>query len=104
MRVMEIPPFRWKFENADLENLLRSRLSQTLLLWPDQAIPLLGYMGWPNKPSERDEALRTVRSWGNGSETVPCRLGRIQHEWLRVADVFQCYCDLIVGTSNSRPH
>jgi len=102
MRVMEIPPFPRKFENHDLENLLRSRLSQTIVLWPDQAIPLLGYMGWPNKPTERDEALRTVRSWAEGSKTVPRRLGRIQYEWLRVADVFHCYCDLINGQHQER--
>jgi hypothetical protein len=46
------------FENPDLEDLLRRRLSQTVVLWPDQAIPLLGYMGWPNDPADRDESLR----------------------------------------------
>jgi hypothetical protein len=102
MRVMEIPPFPRKFENRDLENLFRSRLSQTVVLWPDQAIPLLGYMGWPNAPTERDEAQRMVRSWAEGSKTVPRRLGRIQHEWLRVADVFHCYCDLINGQHQER--
>jgi hypothetical protein len=102
MRVMAIPPFPRKFENPDLENLLRSRLSQAVVLWPDQALPLLGYMGWPNKPAERDEAMRIVRSWAEGSKTVPNRLGRIQYEWSRVADVFQCYCDLINGQHQER--
>jgi hypothetical protein len=102
MRVMEIPRFPRKFENPDLENLLRSRLSQVVVLWPDQAIPLVGYMGWPNEPAARDEALRILRSWPEGSESVPPRLGRIQHEWLRVADVFHCYCDLIDGQHQQR--
>ena len=102
MRVMEIPPFPRKFENRDLENLLRSRLSQTVVLWPDQGIPLLGYMMWPNEPTERDEALRTVRGWSEGSKTVPRRPNRIQYEWLRVADVFHCYCDLINGQHQER--
>src|SRR5262245_9473913 len=102
MRVMEIPPFPRRFENHDLENLFRSRLSQTVVLWPDQGIPLLGYMMWPNDPTERDEAMRAVRSWAEGSKTVPRRPGRIQHEWLRVADVFHCYCDLIDGQHQER--
>ena len=58
MRVMQIPAFPRKFENPDLEDLLRRRLSQTVVLWPDQAIPLLVYMGWPNDPADRDESLR----------------------------------------------
>ena len=102
MRVMQIPAFPRKFENPDLEDLLRRRLSQTVVLWPDQAIPLLGYMGWPNDPADRDESLRMVRSWSEGSESVPPRLGRIQHEWLRVADAFHCYCDLIDGQHQER--
>ena len=102
MRVMEIPPFPRKFENHDLENLLRSRLSQTIGLWSDQGIPLLSYMMEPNDPAERDVAMRMVRSWAEGSKSVPRRLGRIQHEWLRVADVFHCYCDLINGQHQER--
>ena len=53
-------------------------------------------------PADRDESLRMVRSWSEGSESVPPRLGRIQHEWLRVADVFHCYCDLIDGQHQER--
>ena len=102
MRVMQIPAFPRKFENPDLEDLLRRRLSQTVVLWPDQAIPLLVYMGWPNDPADRDESLRMVGSWSEGSESIPPRLGRIQHEWLRVADVFHRYCDLIDGQHQER--
>ena len=102
MRVLEIPPFAEKFENPDLENLLRARLGQMIVLWPDQAIPLVGYMGWPNHVAARDEALRILRNWLEGSENVPRGLGRIQYEWSRVADVFHCYCDLINGQHQDR--
>jgi len=102
MREMEIPPFPRKFDNPDLANFLRQRLSQTTVLWSGQAIPLVGYMAWPNEPAARDAALRMLRSWGHGSTAVPPRLPRIQHEWLRVADVFHSYCDLMDGRHQAR--
>ena len=102
MRVMEIPSFPRKFENHDLENLLRSRLSQTVVLWPDQAIPLVGYMCSPNDPKARDESRHILESWPEGSKFVPPRLGRIQLEWLRVADVLHSCCDLIEGQHQER--
>jgi hypothetical protein len=62
MREMAIPPFPRKFENPDLGNLLRTRLSQKVVLWPDQAIPLAGYMCYPNEPAAREELLGTLKS------------------------------------------
>ena len=50
MRIMEIPGFRDLIEISDLDYLYKSRLSQDVVLWPEQAIPLLGYMCWPNDP------------------------------------------------------
>ena len=102
MRAMEIPRFTRKFDNPGLANFLRQRLSQTIVLWPEQAIPLVSYMAWPNEPAARDAGLRMLRSWGHGSTAVPPRLHRIQHEWLRVADVFHCYCDLMDGRHQAR--
>ena len=102
MRVMEIPRFPRKFENTDVESLLRNRLSQTIVLWPDQAIPLAGYMCWPNEPTARDQSQRILKGWLEGSESVPPRLGRIQHEWLRVADVYHRHYDLIDGQHQKR--
>ena len=57
MREMQIPPFPRKFENPDLGNLLMTRLSQKVVLWPDQAIPLAGYMCYPNELTAREELL-----------------------------------------------
>ena len=51
MPVMEIPLFRDEITISDLENLYKHRLSKTVVLWPNQAIPLLGYMCWPNDPA-----------------------------------------------------
>jgi hypothetical protein len=106
MRVMEIPPFPRKIENLDLNNLLRTRLSQTVVMWPAQAIPLLGYMCYPNDPVALDALLRTLRSWPQASEAappaVPKRLGRTQHEWLHVADIFHLHRDLVEGQRQAR--
>jgi hypothetical protein len=48
MRVIDVPPFPRRIEIPDLENFLRTRLSDTIVMWPDQSIVLLGYMCHPN--------------------------------------------------------
>ena len=106
MRVMEIPGFPRKIEILDLNNLFRTRLSQTVVMWPEQAIPLLGYMCYPNDQAARDALLHTLRSWPQASEavppTVPQSLGRIQNDWLRVADIFHTHRDLVEGQHQAR--
>ena len=106
MRVMEIPRFPRKIEIPDLHNFLRSRLSQTVVMWPEQSIPLLGYMCQPNDREARGALIDVLRSWSDASEggppSIPGKLGRIQHDWLRVADVFHRHCDLIAGQHQAR--
>jgi hypothetical protein len=106
MRVMEIPPYPRKVEIADLDNLVRARLSQTVVMWPEQAIPLLGYMCCPNDPQARGPLLRMLRTWQEGSEkyrpAILRKLSRIQHDWLRVADIFHVYRDLVAGQHQER--
>jgi hypothetical protein len=41
-----------------------------VVLWPDQAIPLAGYICHPNDPAAREELLGTLKSWSDGSETA----------------------------------
>jgi hypothetical protein len=106
MRVMEIPPFPQKIEISGLDSFIRTRLSRTLVMWPEQAIPLLGYMCHPNDGEARDEFLLTLRSWPEASKaappTVPRKLGRIQNDWLRVADILHLLCDLAEGRHQAR--
>ena len=106
MRVMEIPPFPRTIEIPDLENLLRIRLGNTTVMWPHQAIPLLGYMCHPNDETALDALVRTLWSWADASENVPPlvpdELRRIQTNWLRVADIFHVHCDLIGGRHQER--
>ena len=48
MRVMDITPFPRRIEIRDLGYFLGRRMGETIVLWPDQAISLLGYMCHPN--------------------------------------------------------
>ena len=54
-------------------------------------------MCWPNDPAARGELVLQLRNWSGGSQAVPPRLARIQHEWLRVTDIFHTYYDLCQG-------
>jgi hypothetical protein len=106
MRVMEIPPFPRQVEITDLDNLIRNRLSQPVVLWPAQAIPLLGYMCYPSDGDARGSLIETLRSWEKTPEgeqpAVPENLDRIQRSWLRVADVLHQLADLVAGEHQKR--
>ena len=69
---------------------------------PEQAIPLAGYMGWPNDPAGRDAAMRVLGKSLDGSRILPSGLQRIQQGWVRVADVLHKYCDLLDGKHQGR--
>src|SRR3974377_2638461 len=104
MRVREILPFPRTIESRDLEKFIRTRLSQTFVMWPAQAIALVGYMCWPNDAAARSEALTMLKNWPDEVDraSVPRRLHRIQHEWLRVADIFYVYWDLVAAQPTPR--
>jgi hypothetical protein len=106
MRIMDVPPFPRQINVLDLENLLRTRLSGARVMWPDQGIALLGYMCHLNDEAGRETLMKVLRSWpdhsGPEKPPVPHKLGRIQADWLKVADIFHCYCDLIDGGHHKR--
>lgn len=102
MRLMNIPPFGRKIEIGDFDLFVRTRLGQAIVLWPEQAIPLVGYMAWPNDPDARDASVQAVREWFAGSQVVPAGLRRIQTDWARVADVFNLHHDLSAGGHQQR--
>jgi hypothetical protein len=101
---MNIPPFPRKIEIPDLENFFRTRVSTTVVMWPEQALPLLCFMCFPNDEAARDDLLRALWSWQDTSEPPATldKLGRIQADWLKVADIFHLYCDLIGGRHQER--
>jgi len=106
MRVMEIPPFPQKIEILDLDNLYGTRLSQAVVMRPEQAIPLLAYMCHPNDPAAGDALRRTLLSWSQASEAallaIPDKLDRIQTDWLRIADILHLHFDLVAGRHQAR--
>jgi hypothetical protein len=106
MRVMDVPPFPRKMEIPDLENVIRSRLSNAEMVSPHHAIPLVGYMCWPNDEVARADLQGTLWSWLDTSQgippDVPAGLGRLQFNWQRVADIFHVYCDLVDGRHQER--
>jgi hypothetical protein len=59
MRVLDIPPLPRQIEIPDLENLLRTRISE-IVVWPNQAIPLLGAMCHPNDEAARDTLMDSL--------------------------------------------
>lgn len=63
MSVMDIPSFPRPIEILDLETLFSARLNNTVVEWPCQAIPLLGYMCHPNDEAERAGVVNLLRSW-----------------------------------------
>ena len=100
MRVMEIPSFPRPIEIHDLKALYDARLNQKVVMWPCQAIPLLGYMCHPQDAAARDSVTDLLRHWpdhGEAEPPIPKNLNQIQSDWLKVADIFHWYCDLING-------
>jgi hypothetical protein len=85
MRFMSIPPFEQKIEILDFDFFIRSRLNQAIVIWPEQAIALVGYMGWPNDREGRATSAAVMRAWPEGSRATPPRLRQIQTDWARVA-------------------
>jgi hypothetical protein len=76
---------------------LKSRLIGKFLFWPDQAFALAAYMCWPNNLEARDRLTHDLRTWSQGTPIVPPKLRRIQHRWLRVADIFEIHYDMSQG-------
>jgi hypothetical protein len=91
MRFMSIPPFEREIEILDFDFFIRSRLNQAIVIWPEQAIALVGYMGWPNDPEGRAASVAILRRWAEGSRVIPTRLRQIQTDWPRVADIFSLH-------------
>jgi hypothetical protein len=102
---MDITPFPQKIEILDLKNLVVARSAGNLVCWPDQAIPLLGYMCHPADAAVRKMLTCLLRDWYISEakqHPVPYKLRRIQADWRKVADIFQCYCNLIEGKHQER--
>jgi hypothetical protein len=86
MRTMEIPRFPQKISFADLENLYKTRLQQKPSVHSSVAIPLLGYMAWPNDDVARQNGTEILKGWMDGEDQSP-DFKLIHQHWGHVADI-----------------
>jgi hypothetical protein len=56
VRFMSIPPFGRPIEIPDFDFFVRSRLNQAIVVWPEQAIALVGY----NRQKSRSRTFRKL--------------------------------------------
>jgi len=104
MRIMEIPSFPRKIEIIDLEHLYKTRLKQKPERHAASAIPLLGYMGWPNDPVARENAVKMLGAWLDGEEPRDflAEIPLIHQHWGRVADIVQLHLGMSEGGHQER--
>jgi hypothetical protein len=99
MRTMEIKRFPDpKREITDLGSLVKDRLTRGLVLWPDQAASVVGYMIWPDDLLERNKWIESHRR--NDEEAINAGvhgLKIVQQHWARVADMVHKHYDLVHG-------
>jgi hypothetical protein len=60
VRLISIPRFKRQIEILDFDFFVRTRLNQAIVIWPEQAVPLAGYMAWPNDPEARSVDIQSA--------------------------------------------
>ena len=96
MRTMEIARFPQNISFVDLENLYRTRLRQKPDVRSPAAIPLLGYMAWPNDAIARQNGTEILKSWMDGDNQSP-DFKLIHQHWSHVADIVNLHHALSEG-------
>ena len=96
MRVMEIPSFQEARSFSDLANLYRARIIQRPDLHASMALPLLGYMAWPNDPAARGDGVKLLTRWIKGHD-VRIDFKLIHQNWACVADVVSWHYAIAQG-------
>jgi hypothetical protein len=92
-----------KIQLTDLGWLIKHRVTKDLVLWPNQAVPLVGYMAWPNVAEARERWLNAHRSDDQGAiNALAKELKIIQQHWARVADIVHLHYDLTQGHHQRR--
>jgi hypothetical protein len=104
MRTMEIHPFPGpQIQITDLGLLIEPRLFDDLVIWPNQALPLVGYMAWPNDAAARNRWVEAHRCNDRSAISELARkLKIIQQHWARVADIVHMHSDLAQGRHQER--
>jgi hypothetical protein len=92
-----------KIQITDLEFLIKTRLTNDLVLWPDQAVALVGYMAWPSDPVTRELWFTAHQQNDHAAiSELTQRLNIIQQHWARVADIVHLHQDLVHGGHQKR--
>jgi hypothetical protein len=101
---MQIRPFPGlKIQITDLGFLLKDRLTRDLVLWSDQALPLVGYMAWPSDRIMRERWLEAhQRNDHSAINELMQGLKIIQQHWARVADIVHLHQDVAHGGHQQR--
>jgi hypothetical protein len=97
---MRIPPFaRARRKITDLGSIIKRRLRGERVIWPDQAVRLVGYMAWPNSVTARRRWLAAHCSPIDqpAIKRLTGRLKIVQQHWARVADIVHMHNDLTHG-------
>jgi hypothetical protein len=101
---MQIRPFPGsKIQITDLGYLIKERLLRDRVVWPDQALSLVGYMTWPSDSVMRERWLEAHRR--NDQSTINELLHGlkiVQQHWARVADIVHLHLDLAHGGHQQR--
>ncbi len=83
---------------TDLESLIKRRLISGEVVWPDQAVPLVGYMAWPGDETKRKSWIDAHRRSNQSAiEALGRKLKNTQKHWARVADIIHLHSDLANG-------
>jgi hypothetical protein len=104
MRTMQIRPFPGsKIQITDLGSLIKRRLIDDRVIRPDHALPLVGYMAWPNDPVMRQRWLEAhQRDDQSTINELLQGLKIVQQHWARVADIVHLRSDLFHGRHQER--
>jgi len=105
IRIMQIRrfPTAARTQIADLGAFIQGRLIDDLVIWPDQALPLVGYMAWPNDTAARTSWVDANRQLDTQSIThALAGFKIIQQHWARVADIVHLHYDLTQGRHQER--
>lgn len=101
---MQIHPFPGpRMQITDVGSLIKVRLIDDLVVWPNQALPLVGYMAWPNDPAAHNRWLVAHRRDDqSGVSELARKLKTVQQHWARVADIVHLHRDLAQGQHQVR--
>ena len=105
MRIMEIGRFPGERRDiTDLGSFIKRRLLDEVVIWPEQAVALVGYMAWPNDADARKRWLDAHRPRVDqpAVAVLARKLKIIQQHWTRVADIVHLHSDLRQGGHQER--